>query len=168
METPDADWRFCPRCGGPLEKSQAPFVRYKCVACGKVHYLMPKVGVGLLIAQRDQVLLARRAEEPCRGMWGLPSGYVEYEETLEEAAIREGQEELSVTVSLRGVHGVYSYRDDPRSPMVYIVFRAIAPDSIVAASDVAEAKFFALDSLPHEIAFEGNRRALDDLISKPR
>ena len=107
--------------------------------------------------------MARRAEEPYKNWWVLPSGYVEYEETCDEAAVREAAEELSVHVHLQGLHGVYSYGDDPRSRMVLVVYRATCDsDSLHAGDDLCEWRFFSASRMPATIAFEGIRRAIAD------
>ncbi len=81
--------------------------------------------------------------------------------------MREAREELGVELKSAELHGVYSYRDDPRSPMVLVVFRATAlTGPFVPGSDVTEAQYFALDSLPQAIAFDGNRRAIEDFSKR--
>jgi len=153
--------RFCRWCGGPLHETSSIPIRLMCDGCGRTTFLNPKVGVALLIEHDGALLLARRAEEPYKDWWVLPSGYVEYEESCEEAAVREASEELSATVELQGLQGVYSYGDDPRSRMVLVVYRAACdPESVRAGDDVGECRFFRPDDLPSAIAFDGVRRAI--------
>lgn len=61
---------------------------------------MPVLAVGVLILNKDQVLLARRAQDPGRGLWSVPGGVVELGETLEEAARREVREECALDVEI--------------------------------------------------------------------
>jgi ADP-ribose pyrophosphatase YjhB (NUDIX family) len=160
-------WKFCPTCGGDLEPVRRPFIRLLCKQCGAVHYLNPKVGVALLIASDQDVLMVRRREPPLQGYWTLPSGYVEYEESCEAAAIREGCEELSVEPRLIRLHGVYSYEDDPRSNMVLVVYIAdVERTRLQPGSDVSEIRLFRWKELPDEVAFQGNRRAMSDFLSQ--
>ena len=79
-----------------IEVVRAPFVRFLCHSCQRTHYSNPKVGVALLITSGNSLLLTRRGEPPFQGYWTLHSGYVEYEESCEEAAIREAREELGL------------------------------------------------------------------------
>jgi ADP-ribose pyrophosphatase YjhB (NUDIX family) len=147
-----------------VARTSEEYARYACASCDTVHYLNPKVAGGVIVVSDGQLLLVRRAIEPLRGQWILPSGYVEYEESCEEAAVREAREEAGVDVALRGLHGVYSFVDDPRARCVLVIYRADIVRGEVAGGDGAdEARFFPLDELPAEIAFEGSRRAIRDL-----
>jgi len=131
--------------------------------CKRVTYLNPKVCVGLLIVQKERILLVRRSEDPYSGTWSIPAGFVEYEETCEAAARREGQEETGVSIELLGLQGIYSIKDDPRSRMTLVVFRARPKSSRYRpGSDVNAVRFFPLDDLPQEIAFSGVKRAIQD------
>src|SRR5436309_771913 len=100
LEAKGMEFKFCPMCGSRLEVLRVPFVRFVCRSCHRTHYANPKVGVALLIASGSNVLLVRRREPPFEGYWTLPSGYVEYEESCEEAAIREAREEIGVEAKL--------------------------------------------------------------------
>jgi len=145
--------------------SEAMYHRYRCALCNRIHYRNPKVGAALLIAEQDRILLVRRSAEPFRGWWTLPSGYVEYEETCEECAVREAEEEIGTGVELSGLHGVYSYTDDPRSHMVLVVYRARAQSNDLVAGDDADAVgWFPTNALPEQIAFSGIRKAIQDYV----
>src|SRR3989304_272920 len=63
----------------------------------------PIIGVGAIIFNGDQVLLAKRGQEPGKGLWTLPGGVVELGECLEEAVKREILEELSVEIRICGL-----------------------------------------------------------------
>jgi ADP-ribose pyrophosphatase YjhB (NUDIX family) len=165
---PDDDYpnapRFCSTCGGSVARASDEYARYVCASCGVVHYLNPKVSGGVIVVSDGRLLLVRRAIEPYRGQWNLPAGYVEYEESTEQAAMREAREEAGVDVALRGLHGVYSCVDDPRARYVLVIYRAdIVGGELTGGDDVDEARFFPLDALPAEIAFDGMRRAIRDL-----
>ena len=142
----------------------AEYARYACASCGAVHYLNPKVSAGVIVVSNGSILLVRRAIEPYAGQWNLPAGYVEYEETCEEAAVREAREEAGVEVALRGLHGVYSCVDDPRAHYVLVIYRAdIRSGELRGGDDVDDARFFPRDALPGDVAFDGMRRAIGDL-----
>ncbi len=153
--------RFCATCGDPVTRTSEEYARYACASCGAVHYLNPKVSAGVIVVSDGRLLLVRRAIEPYAGQWNLPAGYVEYEESCEEAAIREAREEAGVDVALRGLHGVYSCVDDPRARYVLVIYRAdIVSGELAGGDDVDEARLFPLDALPAHIAFDGMRRAI--------
>jgi ADP-ribose pyrophosphatase YjhB (NUDIX family) len=66
--------------------------------CSKTHYRNPCIVVGCIAYHGDRILMCRRAEEPARGLWAIPTGYVECGETLEQAAAREALEETGITL----------------------------------------------------------------------
>src|SRR4051795_10723846 len=121
------DYRFCPRCGGSLEKRNLRPVdpeRLVCTACEFVFYLDPKVAVGTIIRTADsQLVLVRRAIEPGYGLWVFPGGFVDRGEALTQAAIREAREESGLDVRLDRLVNIYSY---PEAAVIVIVYAATA------------------------------------------
>lgn len=99
------------------------------------------------------VVLIRRKNPP-HG-WALPGGFVDYGESLEDAAVREAREETSLDVDL--VRQFHTYSDpsrDPRGHTVSTVFIAKARGVPAGADDALEAGVFRLDDLPGPIAFD--------------
>lgn len=138
--------------------------RLACTACAFVLYRSPAAAVATAVLRGREVLLVQRAIEPFRGMWGFPAGYQEYDESPEEAAIRETREESGMEVELRGVLEVCYTSDDPRKRANLVVYRAVPVAGEPRGSDDAcAAQFFPLDALPHGIAFANNRRLLERL-----
>lgn len=166
----NAQWqklRFCSRCGAELGSRVANGrERPACPACGFVVYLDPKVACGVLIERAGCVLLVQRRFEPGRGLWCLPAGFEDADESPEEAARREAQEETGLDATLNGLLGVYHYTDDPRGAGILLIYRAqIAPDAEpIAGDDAQAAAFFAPDALP-AISHHTHRAALNDWIN---
>jgi len=162
---PGAPMRHCPHCGHLLQERQA-FERLRpvCPRCGFVHFRELKVGVSVLVEREGQILLVQRAVEPGLGHWSLPSGFVEWDEHPEVAAMRECQEETGLTVALTGLYGVRHYTDDYRGPGINLTYAAQVQGGRVQAGDDAQAaRFFAPADLPppEEIAFQGHRSILE-------
>jgi 8-oxo-dGTP diphosphatase len=102
------------------------------------------------------VLLIERKHPPFEGMWALPGGFLEMDETLEEAALRELQEETGITgVELRQFHTFSKVNRDPRHRTITTVFIGYTNDniSIEAGDDAAKAQWFSMDKLP-PLAFD--------------
>ena len=136
--------------------------RRVCRTCGFIDYVNPKIVAGVVAIHADgRVLMCRRAIEPRSGYWTLPAGYMEEGESVEEAALREAQEEACATLELEGVLGIYSV---PRISQVQIFFRArLAEPEIAAGPESEEVALFAWDRLPlSDLAFPSVKWALDD------
>lgn len=120
----------------------------------------PTVDVVIFDPERG-VLLIKRKNSP-HG-WALPGGFVDYGETVEEAAVREAKEETGLDVLLTRLLGVYSDpKRDPRMHTMSVVFTAQAfrPESAAAADDAGDLRFFPLDELP-ELAFDHDKILAD-------
>ena len=155
---------YCPRCGQPLEEREA-FGRLRpvCTSCGHVVFRGPKVAAGALVVQHDAILLNQRDIDPGIGKWGLPAGYVELGERVEDAAIREVKEETGLDVSLDGLLGVYS--DVERGVALVIYCASVRGGELIVGHETRAVGFFALDALP-ELAFTQNSDILADWLRR--
>jgi len=104
----------------------------------------PALTVDVVIKTRGGVVLVRRGNEPYKGRWALPGGFVEYGERVEDAAVREAKEETGLDVKLGRLVGVYSEPGrDPRGHVVGICFMAKpVGGKLEASSDAADARVF--------------------------
>ncbi|MFO7877895.1 MAG: NUDIX hydrolase [Desulfovermiculus sp.] len=121
---------------------------------------VPTVDIVIHIPGRGVVLIERR--NPPYG-WALPGGFVDYGESVEQAAVREAQEETGLGVQLHGLLGVYSSPDrDPRQHTMSVVFTATAKDEaqLKAGDDAGRVCVASLDQLP-ELAFDHARILAD-------
>jgi len=130
----------------------------------RVTHRNPAPTVDVIIESPDgDVLLIRRRNPPYG--WALPGGFVDYGETVEEAAIREAREETHLEVSLIRQFHVYSDPSrDPRLHTLSVVFLARAEGTPSAGDDAAEVRFFARNALPDAIAFD-HRQILEDYFT---
>lgn len=106
--------------------------------------------------EEPKVLLIQRGNEPYKGCWAFPGGFMNMEETAEECAVRELKEETGLTVKQIQQIGAYSKVDrDPRGRTVSIAYLAIvdAPTAVSGMDDAAKAAWFPLSSLP-DLAFD--------------
>lgn len=106
--------------------------------------------------EEPKVLLIQRGNEPYKGCWAFPGGFMNMEETAEECAVRELKEETGLTVNRIRQIGAYSKVDrDPRGRTVSIAYLAIvdAPTAVSGMDDAAKAAWFPLASLP-DLAFD--------------
>ncbi|MBI3899142.1 MAG: zinc ribbon domain-containing protein [Gammaproteobacteria bacterium] len=121
---------YCSQCGAGVElrvPAGDNLPRHVCGQCGEIHYINPKVVVGCIPRWQDKILLCRRAIEPRYGLWTLPAGFLENNETTIEGAIREMLEEASAKVRIASLYTLFNL---PHISQVYVMFLAdlIAPE----------------------------------------
>lgn len=127
----------------------------------------PRAGVGAVILDGDQVLLVRRGEPPSQGKWSIPGGLVHLGERLEDAVVREVQEECGLRIRLLGLCGVIDRivvgePSDPAGPAPvryhYIIIDYVAEaagGSLKAGSDAAEARWVPIAELARYTTTDG-------------
>lgn len=138
----------CPRCGAPVIPQRNPSLTVDII----IH---PSGDPGSI------VLIQRR--HPPLG-WALPGGFVDYGESLEQAARREAKEETGL--DLKELRQFRAYSDparDPRRHTVTVVFSAQGVGTARASDDAADLKIFPLRLTPENLAFD-HRLILDDYI----
>jgi ADP-ribose pyrophosphatase YjhB (NUDIX family) len=167
---PILDPKFCSRCGGPIAKAVPPQdhrLRHVCAACGFVHYLDPKVACGTVAERDGRIALIQRAIDPKKGFWSFPCGFMEIDETTEQAAVRETREETGLDVRLDGLLGAYSYTDNfYGGAIVVVVYRArVTGGTLQADDDVCDARMVTPAEIPWEqLAFTSSHAALRDWL----
>lgn len=161
---------YCPRCGNAIiQETRFGKVRPVCPKCGWIYFADPKVAAAVLIEQvttnapHGRVLLVRRVNQPFRGKWTLPAGFVDADEDPARAAERECLEETGLSVRVTGVMDVIAGLEHPRGANIIIVYRAeILSGQLAAHDDADAAAFFSLDNLP-PLAFEDTQHILKTL-----
>ena len=143
----------CSKCGNEIEVYQNP---------------IPTVDIIIEIESKGIVLIKRR--NPPLG-WAIPGGFVDYGESLEEAAIREAREETNLNVkSIRQFHTYSDPNRDPRHHSISTVYVAKAKGKPRAKDDALEIGIFNEKNLPDEIAFD-HRMILNDyfeFVERPK
>lgn len=162
--------KFCSECGHPVnnripEGDNRP--RYVCDQCQIIHYHNPKIIAGTLPVWEDKVLLCKRAIEPRYGSWTLPAGFMELGETMEQAALRESEEEACANVEIDDIYTLISL---PHVNQVYVMYRARLLDLDFAAGEESlEVRLFSEDEIPwQELAFRTIHYTLEKYFADRR
>jgi ADP-ribose pyrophosphatase YjhB (NUDIX family) len=159
-------YKYCPLCGGPLEKrllKAGEPERLVCRACGFVFYIDPKLAAIAVVPLNGGVVMTRRAIDPGYGLWVVPGGFVDVGERVEEAVVRETLEETHLQVRVQRLLNVYSYQDSATVVVAYIT--EYLGGELAAGDETLEARVFACDEIPWgEIPFRSTRQALGDYL----
>ena len=127
----------------------------------------PRVGVGAVVLDGDRVLLARRGHAPSLGKWSIPGGLVDLGERIEDALVREIEEESGLHVRLLGLCGVIDrvVREGDAVRYHYVIIDYVAECAgglLEAGSDAAEVRWVAVGDLGQYDCTEG----LADMIHR--
>ena len=141
------------------------FFSYLCiqkliVMAGKYTYEYPRPMLTadcMVTNSKGEILLVRRGNDPFKGCWALPGGFMEMDETIEHCAVRELEEETGLRVSEKDIRliGVYSAPGrDPRGRTVTAAYSVrVGNETAMAGDDAAEVRWWPLNALP-PLAFD--------------
>jgi 8-oxo-dGTP diphosphatase len=127
----------------------------------------PRAGVGAIVLDGDQVLLVRRGEAPSQGRWSIPGGLIHLGERIEDAVVREVEEECGLHIQLVGLCGVIDRivpgepsraAEGPSVRYHYIIIDYVAVPAggtLRAGSDAAEARWVPVAELSRYETTEG-------------
>ena len=160
------DDRYCTRCATPLEARPVSHDGDRqhpvCPSCGWVAWNDPKVAVLTVISWDGGILLGKRTQNPGKGRWSFPSGFVDQGEVVEAAALREVREETGLDVAIAGLVGVYS---EPGNAVIVIAYAAEPRGgSLRADDDLIELRGYDPDHLP-PMAFPHDTRIVQDWLA---
>jgi len=154
---------YCSHCGSAQLNFSIPEgdnrARYVCQQCHTIHYQNPKLVVGCLPVFEDKILICKRAIEPRYGLWNLPAGYLENNETVEQGAIRETREEAHANVEIIRLHSIYNL---PHINQVYLHFLArLKNHEFSCGTESLEVRLFTPEQIPwSQMAFSSSTFAL--------
>jgi 8-oxo-dGTP diphosphatase len=138
-------------------------------------YARPAASVDIIVSrtidEEEHILLIQRKQNPFQGRWALPGGFMEMDETLEQAAARELKEETCLTALAVLQIGTFSAIDrDPRSRVITTAFEVTVDDQQIptAADDAAECQWKRLKNLDREIALAFDHHKIINLWQKKR
>ena len=165
----DAMLNFCARCGAELVLGPVPGEdrdRLACPACGYIAYVNPRLVVTTLPVTADgRLVLLRRGIEPGLGWWAQPGGFLEVDETVGEAAVRETHEETGLIVEPGEIVGLYSRLE---AAVVVIAFEArVVGGEARTTREALEIRAFPPDAIPWPgIAFKTTYWAIRDWLHR--
>lgn len=154
---------YCSNCSAPVvvrvpEGDTLP--RHVCPACDSVFYHNPKIVTGCIPEAAGGLLLCRRAIEPRYGYWTLPAGFMENDETVQQAALRETWEESAARVELLALYSLFNI---VHVNQVYMMFRArVLEKDGEPGHETLEVRTFEQSAIPwDELAFPVIRCTLE-------
>ncbi|MBK8523083.1 MAG: NUDIX hydrolase [Betaproteobacteria bacterium] len=158
---------FCSHCGNPVSlaiPAGDTLPRYSCTQCGTIHYQNPKMVIGCIAEWEGKILRCRRAIEPRHGLWTLPAGFMENNETTAEAAARETMEEACAEVE---IDRLFALINVPHIHQVHMFYTArLIGGRFGVGVESLESRLFEEASLPwEEMAFRSVSFALQAWLS---
>lgn len=134
----------------------------QCKVCGR--FANRGVSVDAALIRDGKILLIKRGAEPFKGFWALPGGYVEWDESVEDAVKREVKEEVGAAVTSLKLIGVYSVPERHPKQVINIAFLVDVEGEVKAGDDATECSWFDLADLPADLAFD-HQKIISEAIS---
>lgn len=157
---------YCPNCGAKIIREKVEDrQRDYCKNCDSIFYDNPLPVVSAIVPNKKrEILLVLRDRDPYAGKWCLPSGFVELNESIEKAVIRELNEETGVKGKVLRLIDTHSRYNDIYGDLIWVTFEVLKTSGKVNPGDDArDAKYFPIDKLP-KLAFYANRRAVKQFV----
>jgi mutator protein MutT len=168
----ETTFQNCPDCGiSPSSIGEVPF---RCANCGYAHFFGPVAAVGgLVVNTNNELLMVRRAQDPEKGKWGLPGGFVDRGETIEQALEREVFEETGLKLGssryLISFPNLYDYQGVV-APVIDLFFVCQVQSDDAVSLDQTELDDFEwlypTARRLQEMAFPSNRSAIEFWMQK--
>jgi NAD+ diphosphatase len=162
-------YKFCLKCGLSLTPVDSHLV---CTSCGFEVHDNPRLTLNVILEnEAGEVLFIKRKNEPHKGNWNTPGGFLEVGETGEEAARREVLEETGLTVTdlhyFNSYADVYEYQGIPISTLAIAYVGKVLNADFVAGDDAEEVRFIKpTKELAEQIGFYSDRQALLDYLKR--
>ncbi len=156
--------KFCPVCGTKcIQEIQGARSRPTCPSCGFVHYKNPYPGVVVIIENKGNILLGKRAEGSYQvGKWCLPGGFIEFDEDFLSAAIREVKEETDLDIEVKSILNVSSIFHSTELHTLVVTLAAKVVGGIpIPGDDLDELQWFPINGQLPEMAFSADAYILE-------
>ena len=168
---PQQAFKFCPKCGNSLVREN--WRTLICQKCRFHFYVSPwPAASAIIISEKNEILLARRARDPKKGMWEIVGGFIEPGESLENAVKREVKEELGVEIELLDFIGGFPHEkyelEEINFPAIGFFYTAkITRGSPKPNDDIDAFKFVSASKvLSYPLAFDDGRLALEEYLKR--
>ena len=167
---------FCPNCGHKLEMGliayrERPMCKTEDGGCGFIDFGHYSLGAGGLVVREGpdgvrQALLIQRGEEPNKGGWTIPGGFVEFDETADVAVMREVEEETGIAgeiVAELGTIDFWFVADGRRihKTVRHYLMRAVGGELSDADIEVSEVAWVPLPDIRAQLAYPDERGLVD-------
>lgn len=161
--------RFCLYCGNSIiKKLEDNVLRDFCPSCKSFFYENPLPVVSSILDSSRNILLVKRDRRPFKGYWCLPTGFAEAGESIEDAALRELEEETGIKGKILRLLDVDSYKSRFYGDLLFLTFVVEQTGGKLAAGDDSiKAQFWPVEKTPL-LAFRPNRRALTAYIKSKK
>ena len=160
-------YKYCPKCKTALEESHVDGRdRSSCAECGWINYCNPLPVTSCLVKNsKGEILLIKRGIEPAIGCWAIPGGFIELDESPEEAGVRELFEETGLKGKTGRLVGVKRHESSIYGAILMVGYEYIIEDEILTVGDDAiDAKFFPVNNLP-EIPFPTHLELISEFLN---
>lgn len=168
---PLSQFKYCPKCGS-IRFLENNFKSKKCEDCGFIYYFNScGATVALILNQDKELLVATRAHEPAIGTLDLPGGFVDMDETAEEAVAREVKEETGLIVTdtkfLFSLPNIYRYSGfDVHTIDLFFICHVSDIKNLKADDDVAKLEFIKLSEInPEHFGLNSVKEGIKKILS---
>lgn len=165
--SPKEFFKYCPKCGIAYSADTASLTseNLACKRCQYTFYHNPKTAVNAIILnERHEVLLAKRAFDPAKGTWDFPGGFVDWGEDPMQAIEREIDEELHVQFRVSALFSTFTTWypfDGLNVSLAVIVYKGVIQGEPRPDDDVGDCQWFSLDQIPIDLAFPQMKELLE-------
>lgn len=143
---------------GTLSRNQ------QCQSCGR--YENRGISVDAIIIKDNKILLIKRGSEPDKGLWAVPGGYVGWDESAEDAVLREVKEETNLDVINTKLINVYSLPNRHPKQVINVAYIVdVKNGELKHGDDATNIKWVSLDNLPNPLALD-HKQIIQDAIKR--